>query len=207
MKILLLNILLMASFFCHAQKVVIPADLKAKANTTKDAKYLSQDEKDVILYINLARLDGRWFLKNIVENNSEFTEQASSRYVNSLISDLKHTKHLSALYPSEKLTQSARYHAKDMGKTGKTGHRSSNGTSFEKRLRRYTQGNFIGENCDYGFSDPLLIVLDLLIDDGVPSYGHRENILSKDFSHVGVAIEPHSEYGVNCVQDFSDSPN
>ena len=34
----------------------------AKANTAKDASYLTQAEKDVILYCNLARLDGPTFI-------------------------------------------------------------------------------------------------------------------------------------------------
>ena len=36
----------------------IPTGLLLKANTAKDSNYLSQDEKDVILYMNLVRLDG-----------------------------------------------------------------------------------------------------------------------------------------------------
>lgn len=205
MKINLILILLLGQTLLFAQTNNIPDDLYAKANTAKDANYLSQDEKDVILYMNLARLNGNWFINNIILANNDFTKQFSKKYKNSLIADLKQTKGLKPLYPSNKLTKAARYHAKDMGKSGKTGHRSSNGTPTFKRIKKYAQGGYMGENCQYGWSDPIQIVLDLLIDDGIPSVGHRKNILSPNFKYVGVAIEPHKKYRVNCVQDFSDT--
>jgi len=182
----------------------IPEDLLGLANTAKDVSYMSQDEKDVILYMNLARIDGKWFIKNVMEQNSSFIENESKRYVNSLTAALKRLKNIEPLYPSKNLTQSARFHAKDMGHTGKIGHRSSDGTDTFERIERYNRGNYMGENCQYGYSDPILIVLDLLIDGGIPSLGHRKNILSYKFKFTGVAIDPHKGYEVNCVQDFSD---
>jgi len=191
----------------HAQSRYnnIPPGLYQKANTAKSVDYMSQDEKDVVLYMNLARINGKWFVKNIIEKHSDFTQNEQKSYVKSLISDLKKTKKLTPLSPLEGLTKAARYHAKDMGRTGKTSHRSSDGTDSFKRIRRFNNGNYQGENCQYGYNDPLLIVLDLLIDDGVPSLGHRRNILNPGFKYTGVAIEPHKKYEFNCVQDFSDS--
>jgi uncharacterized protein YkwD len=47
------------------------------------------------------------------------------------------------------------------------------------------------------------IVLQLLIDHGVPSRGHRKNILNGSSNYVGVSIQPHNGYRFNCVQDFA----
>jgi len=63
----------------------------------------------------------------------------------------------------------------------------------------------IAENCDYGSTEPLEIVMSLLIDDGIASLGHRKNILHPGLNYVGIAIEKHKTYGVNCVMDFSGS--
>ena len=206
MKAVFLLIIIAVSFTFKAQPIDnIPKNLYERANTAKNADYLSKEEKEVVLYMNLARLDGKWFIKNIIEKNKEFVNQNSKRYVNSLIKDLKSTPELKALNPSKNLTRAARYHAKDMGKTGKTGHRSSDGTETFKRIKRFAKGGYMAENCQYGYYEPLKIVLDLLIDDGIHSLGHRKNILNKNYTYVGVAIEPHKKYGVNCVQDFSDS--
>ena len=55
----------------------------------------------------------------------------------------------------------------------------------------------------YGSDDPTDIVSQLLIDDGVPSRGHRKNILNKDFKIVGVAFGPHTKFKNMTVQNFA----
>lgn len=182
----------------------IPPNILDKANTAKNTAYLSKTEKEVILYMNIARLDGDWFIKHIYNKKISFVSSFSSSYRKSLLKDLKKTKDHPMLYPAKGLTKAARYHAKDMGKKGKTGHRSSDGTETFVRIKKYAQGGYMAENIQYGYQSALDIVLDLLIDDGISSLGHRKNILNSNFSYVGVAIEPHKRYRINCVQDFSD---
>jgi uncharacterized protein YkwD len=123
----------------------------------------------------------------------------------SLIAFLEQQQPLSLLYPSEKLFKSSEFHAKDMGATGKTGHSSSDNTSFEKRLKRYWKYSLAGENCSYGPSDPIEIVFQLMIDEGVSGYGHRMNIFDKEYLFVGTSIKPHNRYGWNTVMDFGGS--
>jgi len=179
-----------------------PEDLLTKANTAKNINYLTDDEKLVILIINLARLDGPLFVENILNNqNNNF----SSDNLNSLKNDLSITRDLEPFQPSKGLCKAAEYHAKDMGSNGNTGHISNDGTTFGDRIRKFGKGGYLAENCSYGFSDALAIVLQLLIDEGVPSLGHRKNILSTNYQYVGISIQPHAAYGSNCVQDFSDT--
>ena len=47
----------------------------------------------------------------------------------------------------------------------------------------------------------LEIVIQLLIDQGVSSLGHRYICLGT-YARVGVSIKPHKSYGTNCVLDF-----
>lgn len=47
------------------------------------------------------------------------------------------------------------------------------------------------------------IVIQLLIDDGVLSRGHRKNILSNEFNFVGVSFGQHSKHKCICVMDFA----
>ncbi|RLD67149.1 MAG: CAP domain-containing protein [Bacteroidetes bacterium] len=183
----------------------IPKSNLDKANTAKNVNYLSNSEKEVILYMNLARLDGSWFIEHIYNKKISFVNKFSISYRKSLVIDLKEVKDLPMLNPAKGLTKSARYHAKDMGTIGDIGHKSSDGTSTFVRIKKYAQGGYMAENCQYGHEEAIDIVLDLLIDDGISSLGHRKNILNSNFSYVGVAIEPHKVYRVNCVQDFSDT--
>ena len=45
--------------------------------------------------------------------------------------------------------------------------------------------------------------MQLLVDDGVPSRGHRENIFTSEFTYVGIAVAGHSQYGKCCILDYS----
>ena len=44
--------------------------------------------------------------------------------------------------------------------------------------------------------------MQLLVDDKVPNFGHRKNILNPAFKKVGVSIRPHKVYHYNCVMEF-----
>jgi uncharacterized protein YkwD len=46
--------------------------------------------------------------------------------------------------------------------------------------------------------------MQLLIDDGIESLGHRKNILEPKYQWIGIAIEPHKTYRTNCVMDFAE---
>jgi uncharacterized protein YkwD len=72
------------------------------------------------------------------------------------------------------------------------------------RLNRYGRWRISsGENINYGNANAKKIVTTLLIDDGVPSRGHRRNILNDTFRYVGVAFGEHRVYRHMCVIDFA----
>jgi len=174
------------------------------ARTADSVKYLTDEEKKVLTLVNLARLDGNAFIKNVLDPFVKENSTPDNDYLRSLYIDLRNVSGLKALLPNNKLSQSAAYHANDMGANGKTGHNSSDGTACFDRIRRYHDGGYMAENCDYGYSDALHIVLHLMIDDGVPSKGHRASILSPYYKRVGISIKPHQVWSFNCVMDFSD---
>jgi uncharacterized protein YkwD len=109
------------------------------------------------------------------------------------------------LYPRKELTQAARLLATDQAKTGLTGHVGSDGSSLKQRVERYFRNKWalIGENVTYGMSDARRIVVDLLVDCGIPTRSHRHNILNSIFDHCGVAFDTHPEYGYLCIMDFA----
>lgn len=180
----------------------------AEANTAKNVTYLTQAEKDVFLYSNLARLNPPKFERTILKEYLKVRGFKVSRYTKSLISTLKRTKPMAMLQPKEDLYKHAQYHAKDMGRSGKVGHKSSKGKSFKKRFEKLAQSYYgVGENCQYGWDQGVDIVVDLLIDLNVPDYGHRKNILQHEFTYLGVSIAKHKKYEWNCVQNFGGDFN
>lgn len=172
----------------------------AKANTAKDASYLSQAEKDLILYCNLARLDGQTFANQYLSK----LKNSSNSYEQSLLKDLAGIKNLPMLKPNSRLAKAAKVHVDDIGPKGLVQHESSDGTATFTRVRKYYNGGYMGENISFGYSSAMDIVLQLLVDDGVESLGHRHNILNKSFIRIGISIGSHKQYRSCCVQDFSD---
>jgi len=56
------------------------------------------------------------------------------------------------------------------------------------------KGYGLGENISYGYSKPRDIMIQLAVDDGVPSRGHRTNIFKEDYQYVGTCYGPHKGY-------------
>ena len=181
----------------NAQKTWDTETLK-KANTAKNESYLTDQEKEVLYYCNLVRLDPKLFLETYVKKYLDSTKE-NNNYTRSLIKTLKSAKSSDVLYPSKKLYSLAKEHAIEFGKKGKTGH-----GNFDKRFMKMIKecGCTVGENCDYGNDKALNIVMSLLIDDNVPDLGHRTNILDPVYKNIGVSIQPHKKYNWNCVMDF-----
>ncbi len=167
---------------------------------------LAQSKIDEVLaLLNEVRTQPQLFLDNRLTPYLEQNGLQENTYAKSLVEDLKTRKPADSLKLSPALNAVAKLHAVDMGMKNKVGHNSSDGTTFDKRLRlRAKAKGAVAENCDYGNAKPLDIVMSLLIDDGIENLGHRKNILEPRLRFVGIAIEPHKKYGTNCVMDFAE---
>ena len=124
--------------------------------------------------------------------------------VDEAIKFLARQKPLPPLTWSDGLAAAAAELAKDQGRSGATGHfgRQSDGT--RERIERHGKWERqIAENIGYGPEDPRSMVMQLIIDDGVPGRGHRENTFSPSVSAAGVAWGPHPHFRNMCVIDFA----
>lgn len=173
--------------------------------------------RDVLSEINLARSrpeEYADFLKNfrrtfrgklyrIQERTFVDTEEGVAA-VDEAIAFLARQQPLEPLSWSPQLARAAAELVRESGRTGDTGHygRSSGGPG--KRIEK--QGEWtgrVGEVIGYGPMDARLMVMQLIIDDGVPDRGHRKNIFSRDFRLGGVECGPHPRYRNMCVIDFA----
>ncbi len=173
-------------------------------NTAQSANYLSDDEKEVVLLINLIRHNGTAFWEHLAKPYIRAEAIAESRYTRSLEKDLKAAEKLDPVHPDQTLYNAAKKHAVASGKEGALGHTSSAGT-FEQRLKPLIGTfNLLLENSDYGSSKAMDIVMNLMIDEGIPDVGHRKNIMHDKINAVGVSIAPHKTYRHTCVQVFGE---
>jgi hypothetical protein len=198
MRICSLLILLLLSFSAVSQKKTWDPAVLKKANTAKDVTYLTDEEKLVIFYMNLARLNPKLFGETYLKKYLDSTGDKNS-YTKSLIKSLPTTKPMEALIPAKDLSAFAKDYATKSGKENKIGH-----GNFNQRTSKIDANyrGYIGENIDYGYNRAMDIVMRLLIDDTVPSLGHRKNILNPIYKFVGTSIKPHKRYDWNCVIDF-----
>lgn len=176
-----------------------------KANTAKDAVGYSDEEKKVVLYTNLVRLKPELFCKTYLQKFMDSTKTKSTSFFASLKNDLQGKyKPMEVLTVKQDLTDEAKEHATDTGKKGNLGHFTSDGKSFEFRIKKYkdTYGT-VAENCDYGNDKALAIVVHLLIDEGQGTIEHRKTILDKNLKYIGVSIQPHKKEKWTCVMDFA----
>lgn len=170
----------------------------ALANSARRIKDVSFQEKKVIFYINLARMNGSLFVDTYLKDYLEDVRVPKNKFYRSLVKTLREQEELPPLQPQEDLFREAIKHSKDMGKTGKMGHRSSNHKSFDERMKKFRKKyNKLKENNQYGFPDALSIVIDLLIDDRQESLIHRKTLLHKNLFYIGVGIRSHKKYQVN----------
>ena len=176
-----------------------------KANTAKDAVGYSDDEKKVVYYINLVRMNPELFCKTFFQKYMDSTKTKFTSFSSGLKTDLiSRYRPIDVVAVKADLTEEATDHAKDSGKSGEVGHFTSDNKSFDFRMKKF-KGVYAStvENCDYGSKDALAIVIHQLIDEGFGTIEHRKVFLDKNLKYIGVSIQAHKKEKWTCVMDFA----
>lgn len=191
----------------------------AELNTAKDAAYMNKVEREVIHELNKVRSNpGRYAEEYMVELRSAFKgklfylagkeipvkTQEGIRPLEECIRVLKKTDPRPLLQPAKGLAKAAAELVLDQQKHGGIGHISRKGANAQKRIERYGKWDICAsEDITYGSLEARQIVISLLIDDGVPNRGHRENILNPCTRFAGAATGSHPSYRAMCVIDYA----
>lgn len=136
------------------------------------------------------------------------TTKEGKAAVQEAIRVLRRTVAIPALQTASGLSRAARDHVKDIGPKGWVQHEGSDKSQPADRVGRYAMGGKgLGEAISFGPDQARDVVLDLLIDDGVSSRGHRKLLLDSRFRYVGSACGPHAVYRTVCVIDLATGYN
>jgi len=121
------------------------------------------------------------------------------------IAFLEAAKPIGPLRFNEGLARAARLHALDIGPRGSLEHVGADGSHLSQRLNRLgTWLGLVAENISTNETDPRQVVIQLLVDDGVPSRGHRHNLFNPDLHQAGAGEAPHRDYHTVVVIDYAD---
>jgi uncharacterized protein YkwD len=172
------------------------------------AEFLAAAEQDVLQEMNKVRANPKEYAQRYISPLlPDYDGKEGKAAIKECIAELSaHSGGLPALEASWGLTRAARAHAADQARTGAVGHGGSDGSDMQSRIKRQGElsGTYgIGENISYGYRTGRDIVIQLLIDDGVASRGHRKNILNADFTQTGIGFDAHPKYGAMCVIDYA----
>ena len=174
--------------------------------------------EQVLEEINLARTDPRAYAGFIRDFRSRFrgkyyvqpgsttriqTDEGVAA-VDEAIRYLSRLKPLPPLAWSAGLAAAAAELADEQGRSGDTGHNGRESRGMRERIERHGEWTgTIGENIGYGPEGARNMVIQLIVDDGVPGRGHRINTFSRDYKTAGVACGDHPRFGSMCVIDFA----
>jgi len=179
---------------------------------------MEQNERAVLEELNLARSNPSAYARYVEEHKNSFKRgygvEVDGRRVRTVeginavdeaIAFLKQASPAPMLAASRSLTLSARDHVKDLGPRGMTGHVGTDQSQPTERVRRHgTPKTTSGECISFGPVSARAIVIQLIVDDGVPGRDHRKLLFDPDFRVAGIAIGPHKSYAYMCVIDFAD---
>lgn len=179
-------------FACFVVLVFLFLACDSGSSKNNDRHGLTDEEWEAFTYTNFARTDPQGFAAQFL---APLHAQGTD---NGAYEDLMSRTPVPALQLSDGLIAAARAHSQDLNENCKTlQHDSCDGTSWYERIAAYYSGNTLAENAAGGFVSGLDVVLAWIIDSGVPSLGHRQNLLNPNYVHVGFG-----QAGTFWTQDF-----
>lgn len=181
-------------------------------------EFLSPLENEIIAEMNLARTQPKAYAAFLEEtkkfysgNQLRYPGRASEVTVEGLsaveeaISFLRAQNPLPPLKVFQGMSLAAKDQARDLGTSGNTGHRGSDGSTPNVRVSRYGDWlSSIGENIVYQAATTAReSVMGLIVDDGIAGRGHRKNIFDSTYNVAGIALGERSNLGRLCVITFA----
>jgi len=156
---------------------------------------LSQKESEFVYWVNLFRSNPKGFVKYVDSFIKQFPQFNSPEYL-SLVSELNLAKPMPTLELSRPMTIMAIEHGEYVVSTGLMDHV----VYGEDLVARITKRGIMsaGENLYSGPDDPLMALILLLIDYGVPGLGHRINLFDKRWTKVGVNVTTNGSVAIYC---------
>jgi uncharacterized protein YkwD len=141
-----------------------------------------------------------------IDTTWHYTNEEEVKALNTLVNDLRKLKKLSILQPDSGIYNAAQKHAKDQDEhEWKLMHTGSDGSSPWDRITKFSPSMYFGNENIAGrgglSTTPRDFVIQLLVDSGIPGYGHRYNLLDPQWTY-GACVIKNFEGMDWCIQNF-----
>jgi len=163
-------------------------------DTAQDAKFMSQRAREMVKEINLLRTNPRAYVQEVQAyreriKNTEYSDlnyaKEQLRATDDLIRELQIMSPMASLQPRLTLHKTAQKHGVEILANDAPTHVGLDGSYPWDRITRddltLEDGN---ENLVGGPSDIKELLMLLLVDAGVPGYGHRRALLNPTWKYV-----------------------
>lgn len=221
--LLVATFLLLNSYGVLAQQAGVRAGAQISGSVSVNLplpklEFLSPLENEIIAEINLARAQPqayasyleelkRYYVGNQIRRPGKPAEATVEGVaaLDEAIQFLRVARPLPPLQIFKGMSMAARDHANDLGTSGNTGHRGNDGSTPNARVSRYGEwANNVGENIVYqAMTTARESVMGLIVDDGIPTRGHRKNLFDATYRAAGISLGPPSNLGTLCVITFA----
>jgi len=166
---------------------------------------LSSTQKEWYYWTNYSRSNPRRFWDRVITPILANYPNLVNSYTASLKRDLYNIKSLPFVKPNKDLIKISRIFASELAANNASpSHTSPSGSTFADRMKTLGVKNCAGENISFGPSNPLLMLVLLYIDEGVPDLGHRKTLLNSSFVEMGIGIATYPDNkNTIVIQDFA----
>lgn len=146
-----------------------------------------------------------------IDTTFNYVNEEEVKAISTLIADLQKLKPLSILQPDSGIYAAAVWYGTDQDAHQWTLlHTGSDGSDPWDRITKFSPGmSFGNENIAGRFPEPSArdIVIQLLIDSGIPGYGHRYNLLDPQWTHVACYAGGLKDGMYRWLQEFGRKKN
>jgi uncharacterized protein YkwD len=157
-------------------------------------------------YRNLLKNFKRYYNGKLlsVPNQARVLTKEGTVAVDDAVNFLRNVQPMSRLTIVQGLNKATKDHVVDQGIKGNLGHAGSDRSQPSDRMSRYGRWEMVaGENIAYGPPTGTQMIMQLIIDDGVPDRGHRTNIFNPAYRVTGISCGNHRVFRVMCVINYA----
>jgi uncharacterized protein YkwD len=141
-----------------------------------------------------------------IDTTWHFVNEEQVKALSTLVNDLNTLKPLSILLPDSGIYAAASKHAADQREHDwQLAHTGTDGSSPWDRITKFSPNMKFGNENIAGNSAHVKardIVIQLLVDEGIPGYGHRYNLLDREWTHIACKGERYHDEMSWWIQDF-----